>query len=232
MTRTNLFSSSVTFKLCELDADGNLVDTEDITIQNLTIEGITYLNSYIRQHYLTAQNEATKNWEPKERKDYLKLAMSRIVNLSIDTLDGRAILWDTPEGMLHYSWVFVKHRFPTFKEWENFMQDVRVFNEMTSRLHTAWIDLAMLTSQEPGGGEMPEEQSTEYIGQTVAALIAKGLSKEEAMQLTLDEAWAVLHPQEEESGGRRQETVSTNNPEEFTRILREKMEEKNNESVG
>ena len=226
MTRTNLFTSSVTFKLCELDADGNLVDTEDITIQNLTIEGITYLNSYIRQHYLTAQNEATKNWEPKERKDYLKLAMSRIVNLSIDTVDGRAILWETSEGTLHYSWVFVKHRFPTFKEWENFMQDVRVYNEITSRLHTAWIDLAMLTSQEPGG-EVPEEQNTEYIGQTVAALMAKGLSKEEAMKLTLDEAWAVLNPQNESADGIP--VASTNNPEEFTRIIREKLEEKKNE---
>ena len=40
-------------KLCGLDAEGNLVDTEDITIQNLTIEGLTYLNSIIKQIYST-----------------------------------------------------------------------------------------------------------------------------------------------------------------------------------
>jgi hypothetical protein len=142
-------------------------------------------------------------------------------------VDGRRILWETPEGTLHYSWVFVKHRFPTFGEWERLLQDVRVYGETISRLHTAWIDLAMLTSQETGG-ELPEEQNTEHIDQTVAALIAKGLPKDDAMKLTLAEAWAVLYPKEEGSLAGTP-VAQTNNPEEFRRILAQELEKRKNE---
>jgi len=230
--RTNLFTSSVTFKLCGLDVDGHLADTEDIRIQNITIEGMTYLNSYIRQHYLTAQKDAVKDWPPKERDAFLKLAMSHIVRLSIDTKDGRDILFNTLDGMLHYTWVFVKHRFPTLEEWDAVLRsNMLVYSEIMSRFNTAMFDLALLTSKEFSDDEIPDEQNTEGIDQMLAALTSIGIPQKDARKLTLEQADAILrmHPNfAQQENGNGQTVAMTNNPEEFKEILKQTLERRNN----
>jgi len=222
---TNLFTTSVTFKLCGLDADGNLVDTEDISIQKLTIEGLTYLNSIIKQVYLTAQKEATKDWSPGDRKEFMKLAMSHLVSLSIGTKEGNTILFDTPDGILHYTWVFVKHRFPNVAEWDKVLRsNMQVCQEIMSRFNQAVLDLAILTSQDLET-ELPETSNTEGIDATIADLIAVGLSKEEAMKLTLEQANTILKikfPALENTP-----VAETNNPEEFKEILKQTLEASN-----
>ena len=182
---------------------------------------MTYLNSYIRQHYLTAQKDAVKNWSPKERDEFLKLAMSHIVRLSIDTKDGRDILFNTLDGMLHYTWVFVKHRFPTVEEWDAVLRsNMLVYSEIMSRFNTAMVNLALLTSKETTDEEIPDEANTEIIDQMLAALASIGIPLDEGRKLTLEQADEILkikYPSAEGSGGTT--VATTNNPEELKKIL-------------
>ena len=223
--RTNLFTTSATFKLCGLDADGNLVDTEDITIQNLPISELTYLNSIIKQVYLTAQKEATKNWTSRDRKEFMELAMSHLVGLSVGTKEGNRILFETEDGILHYTWVFVKHRFPSIQEWDKILRsNLKVYGEIMSRFNQAVLDLAILTSQELEA-ELPETANTEAIDDRIAALITCGLSKEEAMKLTIDQADKIIEIKYPSI--KKTLAAGTNNPEEFKEMLKQTLEANN-----
>jgi hypothetical protein len=229
--RTNLFTSSVTFNLCELDSDGTLADTVEITVQNITIVGMTYLNSYVRQHYLDAQNNAVKHWSPKERQEFLKLAMANIVKLHAGTKEGNEILFNTLDGMLHYTWVYVKHRFPAIQEWDAVLRsNSLVYEEIMNRFNKAMCDLAVLTSEETGG-EQPDNQDTEYIDDLIARLIASGISPENAMKLTIEQAYKVLGIKNGDEPAAVEPVAQTNNPEELKEILRQKLEGQNNEPL-
>jgi len=112
---TNLFTTSVRMTLAvESDsenADGEIADGETLILRNLTIEGIALLNSFIRQHYLDVQRDAIKDWTKREQENFLKMAMSNIVLLSVGTKQGNDILFQTDEGCVYYTWVFVKEHY-------------------------------------------------------------------------------------------------------------------------
>ena len=222
----NIFTSSVPFVLCEWDTEKeSLVDTETVTIRNATIDGISYLNSTIRRMYITAQRDAVAGWSPGEADRFLKLAMQHLVLLSVGTREGNEILFSTDDGMLHYMWVFVKHRFPTIEAWEKCLRsNGAVYRELMSRFHEAMLNLALLTSEE-AGEKMPENADTSYIDGMVARLVATGLSKEDAMALTLEEANAVIEKWGEMRYGKneapKEPVMQTGNPEEFKEYMRQ-----------
>jgi hypothetical protein len=148
--KTTLFTSSVPLVLCEWDSEKNsLVDTETVTIQNLTIEGLAYLNSYIRRTYLTMQKDAVKEWSKEEADNFLKIAQKQLHKFSAGTRKGNEILFNSADGMLRYTWMFVKHRFKTIGNWKTHLRsNGAVYQKTMERFNNAIVDLARLTAQE------------------------------------------------------------------------------------
>jgi hypothetical protein len=206
-----------------LDSENNLIDTEEVTIQNITIEGINYLNSYIRQAYLTAQRDATKFWTKAERDEFMKLAMQIVPTLSVGTKRGNDILFNTLDGLLHYTWVFVKHRFATVNEWNTvFRSDVRVYQEILNRFNEACVQLALLTGEEVGK-ELPEVNANpEGMDNLIIAVIAAGVSPEDAKKLTPEQANAIVKTKFPELDT-KDPIFQTDDPEEFKAMLAKKL---------
>ena len=146
----HLFTSSVPFVLCEWDTEKeSLVDTETVTIRNLAIDGLSHLDSYIRRTYLTAQKDAAVRWSKKEADTHMKYATQHLSQVKSGTQEGNEILFNSADGMLHFTWVFVKHRFKTIGKWKKHLwSNTDVYQKTMERFHRAIVDLALLTSEE------------------------------------------------------------------------------------
>jgi len=230
MTR-NIFQSSVSFTLCELQED-ILVDIETITLRSLTIDAHNYLNSYIRQTYLTAQKDAIKEWDRQEQENYLNLAMRHIFRLGLDTKEGNDILFNNEEGILHYSWVFVRHHvkdgekiYWSVAEWEKTLRSSpAAYHENMRRFNSAIIDIAQLTARETGREEeLPLEDDTEYIDQLIATLLASGISMDDAKNMTIGQAIKVLEAKTPAVD--KEPVFETNDPAEFKQALAARLSE-------
>ena len=224
----NLFQSSVTFKLCEFN-DNEFVDVETITLRSMTIAGYNFLNSYIRQTYLTTQKDAIKNWDKKDQEEYLQLAMRHIFRLGIGTKEGNDILFDTEEGNLYYTWVYVRDHvrdgkkiFGTIEEWEKaFRSSALAYYENIRRFNISVVDLAMLTAKEVST-ELPLEIDTSGMEFLISSLLAAGVSKDDVNNLTVEEAFKVLdikYP----SLDKKEPLLVTDDPEEFKQALAEQL---------
>jgi hypothetical protein len=210
----HIFQSSVDLVLCKQEGN-ELIDLPAVRIQNMTLDGITYLNSYIRRTYLTVQREAVADWSKREREDFMKMAMQHILGLAMTTVDGQKILFETPGGLLHFSWVYVKEHFATMEEWSEVLQSSpSAYNENIKRFNTAILDLAALTADELiTPDDLPETRNTDWIDDMLAALIAKGISPDDAKSLTVEQAAKIL--------GMEKEKASFNDPAEFKKHLTE-----------
>jgi Ni,Fe-hydrogenase I large subunit len=208
---TKLFTAEADFRLVTLTKepqatdivlkkfhdDSVLVEGEELTIHPLSIDGLIACNNYIRKTYLSIQKEAVRDWSEKDRNDFMRLAMSHIVNLSLGTREGYSIIFDSVEGLCFYMWQHVKDRFPTYQD---FLQvampnDVRVFEEISRRFFDATMDLKHLCQQESMADELPEEeQYDQNIDLLISHLLACGSfsTVEEAKKLTIEQAQEVV----------------------------------------
>ena len=204
------------------EKDGEIVDGDTLTLQNLTIEGISLLNSFIRQHYIAVQRDAIKDWTKAEQENYIKIAQSNIVLLSVGTKQGNDILFRTDEGCVFYTWVFVKEYYPVLAEWEKiFRPSMRVYHENMRRFNEAMAELAILTSKEIGQ-ELPEKSDNpKWVDNLIKKLMAVGMSLDEVKKLTLEQADEIykLHYQESP-----EPLGVTNDPNELKAMIAEKLQ--------
>ena len=204
------------------EKDGEIVDGDTLTLQNLTIEGISLLNSFIRQHYIAVQRDAIKDWTKAEQENYIKIAQSNIVLLSVGTKQGNDILFKSDYGFVLYTWVFVKEYFPVQAEWEKVLRpSMRCWNENMRRFNEAMAELAILTSKEIGQ-ELPEKSDNpEWVDNLIKKLMAVGMSLDEVKKLTLEQADEIYKLYYQESP---EPLGVTNDPNELKAMIAEKLQ--------